>query len=128
MQRLVERAVCGGGRGHAGYLAELEILAESADWGARAAALDALVDELEALATAAGVRGGCALDSDFIQVESPGWKPQWILEPAYSLPPLEHAASKCASAVMLQHAVQICPSGHATACPSHIRGRTPPAG
>ena len=70
-----------------GYLAELETLAESADWGASAAALDALVDELEALANAAGVPGGCALDSDFSQVGSPGWKPQWILEPAYSLPP-----------------------------------------
>ena len=32
-----------------GYLAGLETLAEAADWGAGAAALDALVDELEAL-------------------------------------------------------------------------------
>ena len=35
-----------------GYLAGLETLAEAADWGAGAAALDALVDELEALAAA----------------------------------------------------------------------------
>ena len=64
-----------------GYLAGLETLAESADWGAGAAALDALVDELEALAAAAGAQpgGGCALDSDHCQVGSRGWFLQWTV-------------------------------------------------
>ena len=63
-----------GGVQGSGYLAGLETLAESADWGAGAAALDALVDELEALAAAAGAPsgGGCAPADGLGQVGSLG--------------------------------------------------------
>lgn len=91
-----------------GYLAGLETLAESADWGAGAAALDALVDELEALAAAAGgpSRAGCAPASGHGQVRSPGWALHRT-----AIIPLQHAACMCMDAAkFISMPCSICPA------------------